>query len=198
MTDGILRAGRRVGWGGGRPGSAYFVVLHKVHEGRALDLHRLSLPVVERQDKMKEVGFPQVRRRLLFEVGPGQGYSAAREETGGRQGKGERERGRRGVRPLLTVPKPRCNTVRRSSAQAPRPPGPFHVRLKSTPPRRSRGALVPPSRYTASQNPDTRLGLVSRCPAFRKSERRGLPHLRTRLPRLLLQPSAKAQSRDAT
>lgn len=82
------------GEGGGCQGSAYFVVLHKVHESRALDLHRLSLPVVERQDKMKEVGFPQVRGRLLFKVGPGQGHSAAREEMGGRQDDGEREKDR--------------------------------------------------------------------------------------------------------
>ena len=66
---------------------AYFVVLHKVHEGRALNLHRLSLPVVERQDKMKEVGFPQVRRRLLFKVGPGQGNTAAQEVVGGEREK---------------------------------------------------------------------------------------------------------------
>lgn len=57
VTDGILSAGLG---GGGFKGSAYFVILHKVHEGCALNLHRLSLPVVERQDKMKEVGFPQV------------------------------------------------------------------------------------------------------------------------------------------
>lgn len=80
-------------------GSAYFVVLHKVHEGRALNLHRLSLPVVERQDKMKEVGFPQVRRRLLFKVGPGQGNSAAREVLGERK----RTRGWGGKRERLGV-----------------------------------------------------------------------------------------------
>jgi hypothetical protein len=32
---------------------------------------------------MKEVGFPQVRRRLLLKVGPGQGDPAAQKETGG-------------------------------------------------------------------------------------------------------------------
>lgn len=84
VTDGILGAGL----GGERfKGSAYFVILHKVHEGRALNLHRLSLPVVERQDKMKEVGFPQVRRRLLFKVGPGQGNTAAQEVVGGEREK---------------------------------------------------------------------------------------------------------------
>lgn len=80
--------------GRGEQRSAYFVVLHKVHEGRALDLHRLSLPVVERQDKMKEVGFPQIRGRLLFKVGPGQGHSAAPEEMVGRQDAGKERKTR--------------------------------------------------------------------------------------------------------
>lgn len=56
---------------------AYFVVFHKVYEGSALYLHRLPLPVIERQDEVKEVGFPQVGGRLLLKVGPGQGDSAA-------------------------------------------------------------------------------------------------------------------------
>lgn len=61
--------------------SAYFVVLHKIYEGCALDLHRLPLPVIKRQNEVKEVGFPQVGGRLLLKVGPGQGDSAAQEET---------------------------------------------------------------------------------------------------------------------
>lgn len=79
------------GWGSAR-GVPYFVVFHKVHEGRALDLHRLPLPVVERQDEMKEVGFPQVRRGLLLKMSPGQGDPAAQEETQGDSDKGKRER----------------------------------------------------------------------------------------------------------
>lgn len=61
----------------------YFLFLHKVHKSGPFNLHRLPLPVVEGQDKMKEVGFPQVRRRLLLKVGPGQGDPAAQKETGG-------------------------------------------------------------------------------------------------------------------
>lgn len=93
------RSGRRSPRGSGGSwraargaGRAYLVVLHEVHEGRALDLHRLPLPVVERQDEVEEVGFPQVGRRLLLKVGPGQGDSAARGETRGTAGAGRRER----------------------------------------------------------------------------------------------------------
>lgn len=43
---------------------------------------------------MKEVGFPQVRGRLLFKVGPGQGHSAVPEEMEGRQDAGKERKTR--------------------------------------------------------------------------------------------------------
>lgn len=84
VTDGIFSALHGDSRPRGEEGtSAYFVVLHKVYKGGALNLHGLPLPVVERQDEVKEVGFPQVGGRLLLKVGPGQGDSAAQEETRG-------------------------------------------------------------------------------------------------------------------
>lgn len=83
--------------------SAYFIVLHKVYEGCALNLHGLPLPVVKRQDEVKEVGFPQVGGRLLLKVGTGQGDSAAQEET-----RGHRTRGRRKRHAVTNVPTQHC------------------------------------------------------------------------------------------
>lgn len=84
------------GGGTGLPGdrgvSTYFVVLHKVHEGGALYLHRLALPVVEGQHKVKEIGFPQVGRRLLLKMGPRQGDATVQEETQEQRTQGRRER----------------------------------------------------------------------------------------------------------
>lgn len=59
----------------------YFLLLHEAHEGGALDLHGLPLPVVQSQHEVEEVGFPQVGRRLLLEMSPGQAYPAVAKET---------------------------------------------------------------------------------------------------------------------
>jgi len=56
---------------------AYFVLLHKVHKGCPLDLHRLALSVVQRQHEVEEVGLPEVGGRLLLVVRPGQAHTAA-------------------------------------------------------------------------------------------------------------------------
>lgn len=61
--------------------STYFFLLHEAHEGGPLDLHGLALPVVEGQDEVEEVGFPQVGRRLLLKVSPGQTHPAAAKEA---------------------------------------------------------------------------------------------------------------------
>lgn len=92
VTDGIFSALQGASYeavGAKRGTSAYFVVLHKINEGCALNLHRLPLPVIERQNEVKEVGFPQVGGRLLLKVGPGQGDSAAQEETWGTPDRGK-------------------------------------------------------------------------------------------------------------
>lgn len=62
----------------------FLLLLHEAHEGGALDLHGLPLPVVQSQDEVEKVGFPQVGRRLLLEVSPGQTHSATL--PGGRGG----------------------------------------------------------------------------------------------------------------
>lgn len=46
-----------------------------------LCLHGLALSVVEGQDEVEEVGFPQVRRRLLLKVSPGQTHPAATKDA---------------------------------------------------------------------------------------------------------------------
>ena len=56
---------------------AHLVLLHKVHIGGPLHLHRLALPVVQRQHEVEEVGLPEVGGRLLLVVCPGQGHPAA-------------------------------------------------------------------------------------------------------------------------
>lgn len=53
----------------------YLIKLNKVDEGRPLDFHWLSMPVVEGQHKMEEVGLSQVGGRLFLKVGTRQGYS---------------------------------------------------------------------------------------------------------------------------
>lgn len=59
----------------------YFFLLHEPHKGRPLNLHGLALSVVEGQDEVEEVGFPQVRRRLLLKVSPGQTHPAATKDA---------------------------------------------------------------------------------------------------------------------
>lgn len=62
-------------------GATHLLLLHEAHEGGALDLHGLPLPVVESQDEVEKVGLPQVGRRLLLEVSPGQTHSAGTRKT---------------------------------------------------------------------------------------------------------------------
>ena len=51
--------------------------LDEVHEVGPLNLHRLTLPVVQSQDEVEEVGLPQVGGWLLLKVSPGQTHSTA-------------------------------------------------------------------------------------------------------------------------
>lgn len=60
----------------------YFIIFYKVHKSCPLYFHRLSLSVVESQNKVKEIGFPQVGGWLLFKVSSGQSYSAVEETYG--------------------------------------------------------------------------------------------------------------------
>lgn len=60
----------------------YFVVFYKVHKSCPLYFHRLPLSVVESQNKVEEIGFPQVGGWLLFKVSSGQSYSAVEETHG--------------------------------------------------------------------------------------------------------------------
>lgn len=50
---------------------SHLLFFHKVDVGGAFDFHWLTLPVVQRQHEVKEVGLPQVGRRLLLEVSSG-------------------------------------------------------------------------------------------------------------------------------
>lgn len=50
----------------------HLVVLNEVNKRGPLHLHRLAVPVVERQDEVEEVGLAEVRGRLLLKMGPGQ------------------------------------------------------------------------------------------------------------------------------
>lgn len=59
----------------------HLLLLHEAHEGGALDLHGLPLPVVQSQDEVEKVGLPQVGRRLLLEVSSGQTHSAGTRNT---------------------------------------------------------------------------------------------------------------------
>lgn len=60
----------------------YFIVFYKVHKSCPLYFHRLPLSVVESQNKVEEIGFPQVGGWLLFKVSSGQSYSAVEETHG--------------------------------------------------------------------------------------------------------------------
>lgn len=60
----------------------YFIIFYKVHKSCPLYFHGLPLSVVESQNKVKEIGFPQVGGWLLFKVGSGQSYSAVEETHG--------------------------------------------------------------------------------------------------------------------
>lgn len=61
--------------------SPHLLLLDEVHEVGPLDLHRLTLAVVESQDEVEEVGLAQVGRRLLLEVSPRQTHAAAEIEV---------------------------------------------------------------------------------------------------------------------
>lgn len=71
----------RPGIRGGGAAPTYLFLLDEPHKGRPLDLHRLALPVVEGQDEVEEVGFPQIGRRLLLKVSPGQTHPAAAKDA---------------------------------------------------------------------------------------------------------------------
>lgn len=55
----------------------HLLFLDEVHEVGPLDFHRLTLPVVQSQDEVEEVGLAQVGGRLLLKVRPGQTNSTA-------------------------------------------------------------------------------------------------------------------------
>lgn len=57
-------------------------MFNKVHKGSPLHLHRLAVSVVERQDKVEEVGLAEIRGRLLLKMSSGQSYSTG--DTTGR------------------------------------------------------------------------------------------------------------------
>lgn len=66
----------------------FFFLLHEPHKRCPLDLHGLALSVVEGQDEVEEVGFPQIGRWLLLKVSPGQTHPAdtrcmGRKKSGG-------------------------------------------------------------------------------------------------------------------
>lgn len=48
----------------------YLVLFNKTNECGPLDFNRLARSIVQGYHKMEEVGFPKVRRWLLFEMGP--------------------------------------------------------------------------------------------------------------------------------
>ena len=83
---------------------AYFFFLHKVHKSCPLDLHGLTLPVIQRQDEMEKIGLSEVGWGLLFIMCPCQADTAAgrKQESisvkhrtpGGGEGERERERDR--------------------------------------------------------------------------------------------------------
>lgn len=57
-------------------------MLNKVHKRSPLHLHRLAVSVIERQDKVEEVGLAEIWGRLLLKVSSWQSYST--EDTTGR------------------------------------------------------------------------------------------------------------------
>lgn len=74
---------------GKKSNEPYFIIFYKVHKSCPLYFHGLPLSVVESQNKVKEIGFPQVGGWLLFKVGSGQSYSAVEETHGMGWGGGE-------------------------------------------------------------------------------------------------------------
>lgn len=50
-------------------------MLNKVHKRSPLHLHRLAVSVIERQDKVEEVGLAEIWGRLLLKVSSWQSYS---------------------------------------------------------------------------------------------------------------------------
>lgn len=60
---------------------AHLLLLDKVHEVGPLDLHRLTLAVVQSQDEVEEVGLAQVGGWLLLEMRAGQTHAAAGTEA---------------------------------------------------------------------------------------------------------------------
>lgn len=60
----------------------HLFLLHKINEGGSLDLHGLTLSVVQSQHKVEEVGLAQIGRRLLLKVSSGQGHSTGDTHAG--------------------------------------------------------------------------------------------------------------------
>lgn len=60
----------------------HLLFLDEVDEVGPLDLHRLTLPVVQSQHEVEEIGFAQVRGRLLLKMSPGQTHSTADTQAG--------------------------------------------------------------------------------------------------------------------
>ena len=50
----------------------HLVVLNKVDKRGPLHLHRLAVPVVQRQDKVEKVGLAEVGGRLFLKMSPGE------------------------------------------------------------------------------------------------------------------------------
>lgn len=115
---------------------------------------------------MKEVGFPQVGGRLLLKVGPGQGDSAAQEETGGHQIREKRKRHYVTSMPM----QPRRGSRVHVPGQESWTPGIFQFRFrggsldKSLWPQRS-GGRADPSSLCSSQRQSPY------CQAFSRDER---------------------------
>lgn len=51
-------------------GWTYLIFFHEVYKSSPFDFHGLSLPVVQREDKMEEVTLPEIAGWLFFEVSP--------------------------------------------------------------------------------------------------------------------------------
>jgi len=48
----------------------YLILLDEAHEGRPLDLDRLAVSIVQCDDEVEKIAFPQITRRLLLKVRP--------------------------------------------------------------------------------------------------------------------------------
>lgn len=106
----------------------HLLLLHEAHEGGALDLHGLPLPVVQSQDEVEKVGLPQVGRRLLLEVSPGQTHSAGTRDT---RVSGSSDKA--ASRPPQPVPSPagtRLGPPGQSIPPSPEPPWGFSLRAR--------------------------------------------------------------------